>query len=95
MKADIVGRDEREGGERALLNLGHTFAHALETGAGYSGDLLHGEAVAIGLGLAADLSVRWAIAMPRYRRGCAPICGHPACPRRCPTCRRICPIPTG
>jgi 3-dehydroquinate synthase len=58
MKADIVGRDEREGGERALLNLGHTFAHALETGAGYSGDLLHGEAVAIGLGLAADLSVR-------------------------------------
>jgi hypothetical protein len=37
----------------------------------------------------------WAIAMPRYRRGCAPICGHPACPRRCPTCRRICPIPTG
>ncbi len=57
MKADIVARDEREGGPRALLNLGHTFAHAIETHAGY-GDWLHGEAVATGLCMAADLSAR-------------------------------------
>ena len=48
-KARIVEVDEREAGERALLNLGHTFAHALEAEAGYNGSLLHGEAVAAGL----------------------------------------------
>lgn len=48
-KADIVKRDERERGERALLNLGHTFAHALEAKAGYDGTLLHGEAVSAGM----------------------------------------------
>ena len=58
MKAGIVARDERETGERALLNLGHTFGHALETATGYSDRLLHGEAVAIGLGLAFTLSQR-------------------------------------
>ncbi len=52
MKAAIVGRDERETGERALLNLGHTFGHALEAAAGFSGRLLHGEAVALGITLA-------------------------------------------
>ena len=57
-KAAIVGRDEREAGERALLNLGHTFGHALEAAAGYSGRLLHGEAVAIGIVLAFRLSSR-------------------------------------
>ena len=56
-KAAIVARDEREAGERALLNLGHTFAHALETAYGYSDRLLHGEAVAAGMGLAFDFSV--------------------------------------
>ena len=56
-KADIVARDERETGERALLNLGHTFGHAIETGMGY-GAWLHGEAVAAGMCLAADLSAR-------------------------------------
>ena len=55
-KADTVARDEREAGERALLNLGHTFAHALETATGYSERLLHGEAVAIGMCMAFDLS---------------------------------------
>ena len=56
-KADIVARDETEqSGARALLNLGHTFAHALEAECGYEGQLLHGEAVAIGLCMAADLS---------------------------------------
>ncbi|MFA5938354.1 MAG: 3-dehydroquinate synthase [Sinimarinibacterium sp.] len=57
MKAEIVARDEREGGPRALLNLGHTFAHAIETHAGY-GEWLHGEAVGTGLCMAADLSAR-------------------------------------
>lgn len=58
MKADIVARDERESGERALLNLGHTFGHALEAATGYSQRLLHGEGVAIGMGLALRLSAR-------------------------------------
>ena len=55
-KAGVVERDETEQGERALLNLGHTFAHALEGHAGYDGQLLHGEAVAAGMGLAFALS---------------------------------------
>lgn len=57
-KANVVARDEREAGERALLNLGHTFAHALETATGYGDRLLHGEAVAIGMCMAFDLSAR-------------------------------------
>jgi 3-dehydroquinate synthase len=57
IKADIVARDERETAERALLNFGHTFAHAIETGLGY-GTWLHGEAVAAGMVMAAGLSVR-------------------------------------
>ena len=56
MKANIVARDERESGDRALLNLGHTFGHALEAATGYSQRLLHGEGVAIGMGLAFRLS---------------------------------------
>jgi 3-dehydroquinate synthase len=58
MKAGIVARDETEAGDRALLNLGHTFAHALEAATGYSDRLLHGEAVAVGCQLAFDLSAR-------------------------------------
>jgi len=57
IKAEIVAADERETGERALLNFGHTFGHAIETGVGY-GEWLHGEAVAAGMVLAAELSVR-------------------------------------
>ncbi len=56
-KAEVVAADERESGERALLNLGHTFGHAIETGMGY-GVWLHGEAVAAGTIMAADLSCR-------------------------------------
>ena len=56
-KADIVAADERESGKRALLNLGHTFGHAIETGMGY-GNWLHGEGVAAGMAMAADLSAR-------------------------------------
>lgn len=58
MKADIVSRDETEQGDRALLNLGHTFCHALEAATGYSDRLLHGEGVAIGCALAFELSAR-------------------------------------
>jgi 3-dehydroquinate synthase len=57
-KAGIVARDERETGERALLNLGHTFGHALEAGCGFSERLLHGEAIALGMTLAFDFSAR-------------------------------------
>ena len=55
-KADIVAEDERESGKRALLNLGHTFGHALEAITGYGAELLHGEAVAIGMTLAFKIS---------------------------------------
>ena len=55
-KAKIVAEDERESGKRALLNLGHTFGHALEAITGYGGELLHGEAVAIGMTLAFKIS---------------------------------------
>lgn len=58
MKARIVERDETEEGERALLNLGHTFCHALEAATGFGGRLLHGEGVAIGCALAFELSQR-------------------------------------
>ncbi|HEX4041102.1 MAG TPA: 3-dehydroquinate synthase [Xanthobacteraceae bacterium] len=57
-KAAIVARDERENGDRALLNLGHTFGHALEAACGFSDRLLHGEAVAIGMALALEFSAR-------------------------------------
>jgi 3-dehydroquinate synthase len=57
IKAEIVSLDERETGPRALLNLGHTFGHAIEAGLGF-GTWLHGEAVAAGMVMAADLSAR-------------------------------------
>lgn len=57
IKAEVVGVDEREQGLRAILNLGHTFGHAIETASGY-GNWLHGEAVAAGMVMAADLSER-------------------------------------
>lgn len=56
-KAEVVAADELESGQRALLNFGHTFGHAIETGSGY-GSWLHGEAVAAGMVMASDLSVR-------------------------------------
>jgi len=54
-KADVVAADERESGKRALLNLGHTFGHAIENGMGY-GEWLHGEAVGAGMCMAATMS---------------------------------------
>jgi len=70
-KAEVVGADEKESGQRALLNLGHTFGHAIEAGMGY-GAWLHGEAVGTGMLMAADLSQRlgWlsAAQLARVRR---------------------------
>lgn len=63
-KAQIVATDEKEAGKRALLNLGHTFGHALEAATGYSDRLLHGEGIAIGMGLALDLSAKLGFAAP-------------------------------
>src|SRR6202012_5720820 len=57
-KAAIVARDERETGQRALLNLGHTFGHALEAATGFSDRLFHGEGVAVGMVLAAEFSAQ-------------------------------------
>ncbi len=63
-KAAIVGADEREAGQRALLNLGHTFGHALEAATGFGETLLHGEAVAVGMVLAFELSARLGLCPP-------------------------------
>jgi 3-dehydroquinate synthase len=63
-KAAIVARDERETGDRQLLNLGHTFGHALEAATGFSGRLLHGEAVAAGMALAFEFSARRGLLPP-------------------------------
>jgi len=67
-KAAIVAADEKEAGQRALLNLGHTFGHAIETGMGY-GEWLHGEAVGAGMAMAAEMSLRlgWLGAQDRER----------------------------
>jgi 3-dehydroquinate synthase len=64
LKADIVERDERESGDRMLLNYGHTVGHALEAGAGY-GTLLHGEAVAVGMQAAASIAQRIGMLSPK------------------------------
>jgi len=66
IKADVVGQDESEQGLRAILNLGHTFGHAIETASGY-GNWLHGEAVAAGMVMAADMSERLGWLQPAER----------------------------
>ena len=76
-KAAVVAADEREAGERALLNFGHTFGHALEAATGFGEKLLHGEAVALGMQLAFDLSARLGFCPPtaaeRVRRHLAAV----------------------
>ena len=67
IKAEIVAKDERESGIRAILNLGHTFGHAIETKMGY-GNWLHGEAVAAGMVMAADLSLRHGWINPEVKK---------------------------
>jgi 3-dehydroquinate synthetase len=68
-QAEVVAADEKEGGVRATLNLGHTFGHAIETATGY-GTFLHGEAVSIGMVMAADMSVRLVGATSSREDGC-------------------------
>lgn len=65
IKAWVVGQDERESGLRAILNFGHTFGHAIESGLGY-GEWLHGEAVGCGMVMASDLSVRLGLMPPAF-----------------------------
>ena len=83
IKSEVVAADERESGIRALLNLGHTFGHAIETASGY-GTLLHGETIAMGMVMAADLSCRhgWidADSAVRVRRVIEDVFGLPAIP---------------
>ena len=95
-KAAIVSRDERETGERALLNLGHTFGHALEAAAGFSDRLLHGEAIAHRHGAGASSSRRGAACCRRRTPSarCA-ILRRSACRPACPRCAAACRTPTG
>ncbi|MDA0218268.1 MAG: 3-dehydroquinate synthase [Proteobacteria bacterium] len=85
-KAEIVAADETETGERALLNLGHTFGHALEVAAGFDGGLLHGEAVAIGMTMAFALSAELGFCPPEeadWMRRHLDAIGLPTHPARC------------
>jgi 3-dehydroquinate synthase len=83
IKASIVGADERETGRRAILNFGHTFAHAIETGIGH-GTWLHGEAVGCGMAMAADLSVRVGLLDPAHARRIAALIAAAGLPLRAP-----------
>lgn len=82
-KAAVVAADEREAGLRATLNLGHTFGHAIETGLGY-GRWLHGEAVAAGMYLAADLSTRLGMLTPADRQRVEALLARAGLPTRAP-----------
>lgn len=92
LKMRVVGADPFEGGERALLNLGHTFGHALETAAGPR-RLAHGEAVALGLRCALGLAARTGLAAPAYEQRVGALldrCGLPArYPGRLPSAARL------
>lgn len=82
-KAEVVALDEREGGLRAILNLGHTFGHAIETFAGY-GNWLHGEAVGTGMLMAADLSVRLGLVAPADAERAGVLIGRARLPEKAP-----------
>ena len=84
IKAQIVASDERESGLRAILNFGHTFAHAIETGTGH-GTWLHGEAVGCGMAMAADLSARLGSIAPAHAARIARIVAAAGLPLRAPT----------
>ncbi len=83
IKADVVGRDEREAGLRAILNFGHTFGHAIETGLGH-GQWLHGEAVGCGMVMAADLSARLGLVDAAYALRLKRLIGAAGLPQRAP-----------
>jgi len=84
IKAQVVASDERESGLRAILNFGHTFAHAIETGTGH-GTWLHGEAVGCGMAMAADLSVRLGLIAPAHAARIARVVAAAGLPLRAPT----------
>jgi 3-dehydroquinate synthase len=83
LKAAVVALDERESGPRAILNFGHTFAHAIETGVGY-GKWLHGEAVGCGMAMASDLSVRVGLIEPVHAERLQALIGRLGLPLRAP-----------
>ena len=83
IKAWVVGQDEREAGLRAILNFGHTFGHAIEAGLGY-GHWLHGEAVACGMVMAADLSARLGLIEPAFAQRLARLIERAGLPVRGP-----------
>jgi 3-dehydroquinate synthase len=83
IKAQVVAIDERESGLRAILNFGHTFAHAIETGTGH-GTWLHGEAVGCGMAMAADLSTRLGLITPEHAARIARVVGAAGLPLRAP-----------
>ena len=83
IKAWVVGQDERESGLRAILNFGHTFGHAIETGLGY-GEWLHGEAVGCGMVMAADLSARLGMIDAAYAQRLATLIERAGLPVRGP-----------
>ena len=87
IKARIVASDERESGQRAILNFGHTFGHAIETGTGH-GTWLHGEAVGCGMAMAADLSARLGLITPAHAARIARIVGAAGLPLRSESLRR-------
>ena len=83
IKAAVVAADERESGPRAILNFGHTFAHAIETGTGH-GRWLHGEAVGCGMAMGADLSVRLGLIAPSHAARITALIGAAGLPLRAP-----------
>jgi 3-dehydroquinate synthase len=83
IKAQVVASDERESGLRAILNFGHTFAHAIETGTGH-GTWLHGEAVGCGMAMAADLSARLGLIAPAHAERIGRIVAAAGLPLRAP-----------
>ncbi len=83
IKAEVVGGDERESGNRAILNFGHTFGHAIEAGMGY-GEWLHGEAVGCGMVMAADLSARLGLMPAEFVARMRHICERAGLPVRAP-----------
>jgi 3-dehydroquinate synthase len=83
IKAEVVAGDERESGRRAILNFGHTFAHAIETGTGH-GTWLHGEAVGCGMAMAADLSARLGLVPPAHAERVARVARAAGLPSRAP-----------
>jgi 3-dehydroquinate synthase len=83
VKASVVAADERESGQRAILNFGHTFGHAIEAGLGY-GEWLHGEAVGCGMVMASELSLRLGMIDPAWHQRIVALVERAGLPVKCP-----------